>query len=139
MPFRFADLAATPLIAALKEGEACLVRAVRTWVVLNKLEQPYGGPVADLLRSRAAAVGLDLLMMRVGVAWTEAFTVNPPCCPRMTHDEALVLGLVQSAANGNRPGFDRQLSEMLASDARESLYNAACHLAEALAPAHSSR
>lgn len=139
MPFSLADLTATPLVAALKDGEARFVRAVRSWVVLNKLEQPYGAPVADLLGSRAAAVELDLLMMRVGVAWTEAFTVNPPCCPRMTHDEALMLGLVRAAAAGDRPGFDGQLAEMLGADARESLYHAACHLAEALTPAPSSR
>jgi hypothetical protein len=138
MTFPFAHFVSSPLLLARSGKEARLVRAVRLWVVLNKLERPYGAAVEAQLGRRPAALALDLLMMRVGVAWPEAFIVNPPCCPRMTHDEALILAMVEAGVEGDRLRFDGLLQEMLPADTREALFQAATHLADTLSPARIS-
>lgn len=110
------------------QAEARLVRALRLWVVLNKQGRGHVDAVMQQLGSREGALALDLLMMRVGIAWTQAFVVNPPCCPRLTHDEGLILDMIAAGAAGDRPGFDRLLAEMLPADAREALFHAAAQL-----------
>ncbi|WP_158703088.1 hypothetical protein [Allosphingosinicella vermicomposti] len=133
--FRLARLLLPNRIGPQSQSEARLVRAVRLWVVLNKQGRGHVGAVAQQLGSRESALALDLLMMRVGIAWTEAFVVNPPCCPRFTHDEALILDMVAMGAIDDRQGFDRLLSEMLPCDAREALFHSARQLGARIAAA----
>jgi hypothetical protein len=72
------------------------------------------------------------MLEEVGAAWPEPFCVNPPCCPRLSHDEALILDMVRTAGRSDRPGFDRLLSDLLPAEAREPLFVSAGLLAAAL-------
>ena len=72
------------------------------------------------------------MLEEVGAAWPEPFCVSPPCCPRLSHDEALILDMVRAAGRGDRPGFDRLLSDLLPADARDPLFTSAALFASAL-------
>ena len=57
--------------------------------------------------------------------WPDAFSVIPPCCPRLSHDEGTFAEMLRLAPRGERVAFDRLLAEMLAADPRERLFHAA--------------
>ncbi|TFI59493.1 addiction module antidote protein [Sphingomonas parva] len=101
------------------------VRALRRWVAARGT----GRCTMDSLRAQLgclrAAVHLQLLLEEVGAAWPEPFSVSPPCCPRLSHDETTLAGMLSLAAAADRPGFDRLLSDLLAEDVRERLYHSA--------------
>ena len=115
-------LVRTPDIRDLEVGDARLAAALRLWVVLSKLGRCPLQAVADRLGSIRAAAHLHLLLEEVGAAWPDPFCIAPPCCPRLSHDEALALAMVRAAAREDRPGFDRLLEEMIPADMRERLY-----------------
>ena len=58
----------------------------------------------------------------VGDMWPERFTLSPPCCGAMSHDEALLAELAGHADAADRPAFDRAGADLLASDARDQLW-----------------
>ncbi len=89
---------------------------------MNKLGRCPMQAVADRLGSVRAAARLHVLLEEVGAAWPDPFCIAPPCCPRLSHDEALALDMVRVAACGDRPAFDRLLEDMIPADMRERLY-----------------
>ena len=113
--------------------EARLAAALRLWVMLSKSGRCPLLAIADRLGSMRAAAHLHLLLEEIGAAWPDPFCIAPPCCPRLSHDEALALDMVRAAARGDRPGFDRLLAEMLPADMRDRLYVSAGALGRALA------
>jgi hypothetical protein len=115
-------LVRTPDIRDLEAADARLAAALRLWVVLNKLGRCPLQAVADRLGSVRAAAHLHLLLEEVGAAWPDPFCIAPPCCSRLSHDEALALAMVRAAAREDRPAFDRLLQEMIPADMRERLY-----------------
>jgi hypothetical protein len=126
-------LSRTPDIRTLGAGEARLAAALRLWVVLSKLGHcPLQG-VADRLDSARASAHLHLLLEEIGAAWPDPFCIAPPCCPRLSHDEALALDMVRLAGPGNRPGFDRLLQEMVPAYMRDRLYLSASLLGRIIA------
>lgn len=126
-------LTRTPDIRDLEAPDARLAAALRLWVVLSKLGRCPMQAVADRLGSVRAAAHLHLLLEEVGAAWPDPFCIAPPCCPRLSHDEALALDMVRTAAGEDRPGFDRLLQEMIPADMRERLYLSAGVLGRVLA------
>lgn len=126
-------LVRTPDMRALPAREARLAASLRLWVVMHKLGRCPMAALADRLGDARAAAHLHLLLEEVGAAWPEPFCVSPPCCPRLSHDEALILDMVRLGGCGDRPGFDRLLAEMLPADARERLFLSASVLSHALA------
>ena len=116
------QLVHTPKIRNLDAADARLASALRLWVVLSKLGRCPMQAVADRLNSLRAAAHLHLLLEEVGAAWPDPFCIAPLCCPRLSHDEALTLAMVRSAAYEDRPAFDRLLQEMIPADMRERLY-----------------
>jgi len=125
-------LTRTPDIRDLKAPDARLAAALRLWVVLSKLGRCPMQAVADRLGSVRAAAHLHLLLEEVGAAWPDPFCIAPPCCPRLSHDEALALDMVCTATHEDRPGFDRLLQDMIPADMRERLYVSAGVLGRAL-------
>jgi hypothetical protein len=115
-------LVRTPDIRDLQAHDARLATALRLWVVMNKLGRCPMQAVADRLESVRAAAHLHLLLEEIGAAWPDPFCIAPPCCPRLSHDEALALDMVRAAAREDRPGFDRLLQDMIPADMRERLY-----------------
>lgn len=118
-------LTKTPDLRTLPAREAHLAMTVRLWVVVGKLGRDPLPALTERLGSEMGAARLHLFLEQVGAVWVDPFCVNPPCCPRLSHDEALVLDMLALAANGDRPGFDRLLSDLLAADARDRLFDGA--------------
>lgn len=125
-------LAGTPDLRTMAVRDALLAASLRLWVVMNKLGRCPMQAVADRLGNVRAAAHLHLMLEEVGAAWPDPFCVAPPCCPRLSHDEALVLDMVRLGGRGDRPGFDRLLAEMIPADMRERLFLSASVLSRAL-------
>lgn len=122
-----ADLRAMPL------GAARIAVAIRLSLAFGQTGRDPIAPAADRLGSRAAALALNLFLAQVGAAWPDPVRIHPACCPRLSHDEALLIDMVGLADAGDRRGFDRLLCEMLPFDTRERLFDSARRLAEAMA------
>jgi len=103
--------------------EARLVVALRIAVFAHKSGTDPAPHVAARLGSTALSNQLSLVVEAMGQAWPEPFCVSRPCCARLSPDEAMFVGMVRSAARGNRAAFDRQTREMLGEDARNLIYN----------------
>jgi hypothetical protein len=126
-------LARTPDFREMDAPGIRLTAALRLWVVLTGLGRCPLPAVAGRLASAEAAVQLHILLEEIGAAWPEPFCVAPPCCPRLSHDEALAVAMVGAAAARDRPAFDRLLQEMLPADARDRLFQQAGTLGRMLA------
>jgi hypothetical protein len=126
-------LVRTPAMGDLPAHEARIAASLRLWVVLNKLGRCPMAAMADRLGAARAAAHLHLMLEEIGAAWPDPFCVAPPCCPRLSHDEALVIDMVRLGGRGDRPGFDRLLAEMIPADMRERLFLSASVLSRALA------
>ncbi len=109
----------------LEEGEARLVIAARLWVGLRKRGADPNPAIALRLGSDAAAWRFWLLMEEVGTAWPEPFLVSPPCCSRMTMDEAALCDMLRAAGEANKAGFVQLLEDLLPLELAERLYNSA--------------
>lgn len=116
------QLVRTPDIRDLDGAGARLATSLRLWVVMNKLGRCPMQAIAERLESVRAAAHLHLLLEEIGTAWPDPFCIAPPCCPRLSHDEALALEMVRAATREDRPAFDRLLQEMIPADMRERLF-----------------
>jgi hypothetical protein len=125
----------TPEIGTMSAAEARIISALRLWVVMNKLGRPPMQPVAERLGSARAAAHLHLLIEEIGAAWPEPFCVSPPCCSRLSHDEATLGAMVAIAGGGDRRGFDRLLEDLLPAEVRERLFLSSSILARNAAAA----
>lgn len=114
-------IAALPRISSLAPTQARLVGGIRSWVAAHRQAVVPAQAVRDRLGSRAAA-HVELLLAEIACAWPDPFAVAPPCCPQLSHDEALVADMLALAAEEDWPGFDRLLADMLPGDARERLF-----------------
>jgi hypothetical protein len=121
-----------PLLADLENEEAAIVSATRRWVRARGSGCPLAAASA-VLGSRSAASALHLVLATMGAAWPEPFAVAPPCCARLTHDEATLVAMVLASRRHTRPVFDALLCEMLDQDARDRLFGAAQELGRAVA------
>ena len=126
-------LVCTPDMRDLPAQEARVAASLRLWVVMHKLGRCPMQAVADRLGDARAAAHLHLLLEEIGAAWPDPFCVAPPCCPRLSHDEALVIDMVRLGGRGDRPGFDRLIAEMIPADMRERLFLSASVLSRVLA------
>ena len=125
-------LARTPDLRSLTISEVQLMTAARLWIVMVKLGHNPLVAVTERLGNPRTAAHLHLLMEEVGAAWPDPFCAAPPCCPRLSHDETVLLDMVRVAGRGDRPGFDRLLQDLLAADMRERLFLSASVLSRTL-------
>src|SRR3546814_2984776 len=96
MTFDIDLLARTPDLRELEAAEARVAMTLRLWVVMNKLGRCPLAAMGEKLDSRRAAAHLHLMLEEIGAAWPEPFCVNPPCCPRLSHEAR------QSIVSGKR-------------------------------------
>jgi hypothetical protein len=123
-----------PLVRDLSAEAAQAVLALRYCILCRRSERD---PMPELERrwgNILAARRFRLMVEAVGHAWPDAFAVAPPCCPRVSFDEALLAAMVGAASNGDRARFDWLTSEMLGGDAREMLFVALENFVRARAP-----
>lgn len=125
-------LGRTPELSELPRDQAVVVMGLRIWVEARKSGRCPIGAAGARLGSRGAGAHLHLLLEEIGAAWPDPFAVSPPCCRRLSHDEALVASMIEFAKTDDRPGFDRLLSDLLPGEARERLFLSAVVLSRAL-------
>ena len=128
------QLTEQPRLRDLPTDAAQAVLALRYCVLCRR-----GGrdPMPELERrwgNILAARRYRLVVEAIGHVWPEAFAVAPPCCPRVSHDEALLAAMVGAVGIGNRANFDWLTAEMLGGDAREMLFVALGNFLRARAP-----
>lgn len=126
-------LVRTPNFREMDAPDIRLTAALRLWVVLTRLGRCPMPAIAGRLGSPRAAVHLHILLEEIGAVWPEPFCVAPPCCPRLSHDEALAVAIVRAATAPDRPAFDRLLQEMIPAKARDRLFQEAGTLGRMLA------
>ena len=126
MPLR--DLTRCPHLSELRKEHVPLLASLRMWAVMRKMSWCPMGAVAERLGSQRAAAHFHLMLEEIGAAWPEPFCVSPPCSPRLSHDEATFVEMIAVASRGNRPAFDRLLSDLLPADERERLFVSASTL-----------
>lgn len=125
-------IAALPRTSSLDSAQALLVDAIRTWVVAHRQGAAPVQALKDRLGSARAAAHVELLLAEIACAWRDPFAVAPPCCPQLSHDEAVVADMLALAGRDDRPAFDRLLADLLPDDERERLFLSMTVLAEIL-------
>jgi len=128
----FGLLDSSPAIAALPAEDRRVVKGLRVWAVTTRVGRCPLRAVAEQLGSFRAAAHMHLLLVGVGGAWPDPFAVCPPCCSRMTHDEAAFIDMIRFARRSDRPAFDRLLAEMIDAEARARLFLSASVLTRVL-------
>lgn len=111
-----------PTLAEILPEEARIVTALRLWVIASRTGRCPIAAAGQRLGGKRAGAHLHLLLEEIGACWPEPFAVSPPCCLRLSHDEALLAEMIRLAQGGDRPSFDRLLCDLLPDDARERLF-----------------
>jgi hypothetical protein len=119
---------------ALPAAEALLVEAVRIWALMTRMHRSPDRQLAERLGSRHAATQCRLLLSEVAAAWPDRLCVSPPGSAQLSHDEETVLAMIDLAARGERPAFDRLLADLLPPAQRHHLYVCARMFGRAIRP-----
>ena len=115
-------IATLPRTSSLGPAQARLIGGIRSWVAAHRQGVVPAQAVKERLGSARAAAHVELLLAEIACAWPDPFAVAPPCCPQLSHDEALSAEMLALAAEEDRLGFDRLLADLLPGDARERLF-----------------
>ncbi|MBV7255518.1 hypothetical protein KCG44_01825 [Pacificimonas sp. WHA3] len=121
-------LASTPDIRTLQGTQRRLISAMRMGVVATKRGRNSCCVMKQELGSAHAVAAFRTLVAEIGDAWPEPFSINPPCQPRLSYDEMLLLDITTAAARGERAHFDGMTCDMLSMGARNSVYRCAQRL-----------
>jgi hypothetical protein len=136
MDVRMLDLLLAPqTMTAISELERRLVRALRASAIAHRRGLRPLGAAAEKIGSLRAAAHLHLLIEEIAAAWPDPFALAPPCCERMSHDEATFVAMIRLGAAGDRPGLDRLLGEMIGDDGRDRLMLSCSVLSRVMADA----
>ena len=128
------QLTEQPLVRDLSVDAAQAVLALRYCILCRRAERD---PMPELERRWGhilAARRFRLVVEAIGHVWPDPFAVAPPCCPRVSFDEALLAAMVGAVDRGNRAQFDWLTAEMLGGDARAMLFVALENFLRARAP-----
>lgn len=118
-------LARPPMIDALSFPAVRTVMAFRILALCGKAGRE---PLVELTRrlgSVTAAKAFLGFADTVGRCWPENVHVCRPCCRMLSPDETTLAALVQSAARGDRAGFDRVLHGFVRAERHAGLFEAA--------------
>lgn len=125
MAFDLALLTSTPDIRALPRHQVMLVSAFRYMHVARVTRRYSREQFAMILGGPKAVAPFHRFASAIGHAWPEPVYLNPPCQPRLSYDEMLILDLAAAAVNGDRKAFDGFVADMLGAPARYVLWQAA--------------
>ncbi|OYW45809.1 MAG: hypothetical protein B7Z08_00020 [Sphingomonadales bacterium 32-68-7] len=124
MALDLAHLVSTPDIRCLPRHQAVLVGAFRYMHLAQAARRYSRQEFALVLGSPKAVAPFHVFASAIGRAWPEPIQLNPPCQPRLSYDEMLILDLAAAAVNGDRKAFDWFVAEMLPAPARYLLWEA---------------
>lgn len=128
MSFDLAILTSTPDIRTVAPIHARIVRALRYTHIARKGRGFCCDDLAEQLGAPLAVHAFLVFLDEAGRAWPEPIMLNPPCQPRMSYDEMLLVDCATAAAKDDRDSFDDFLRDMLDPATRRSLWNAARRL-----------
>lgn len=116
------QLMARPLMSALAPPGQRLIAALR----LTVLARRRGVDPVAVLNEKFGCAHIGQLAMHIicvtGDVWPERFTISPPCCRSLSHDEALLGTIADLAGRQDRPAFDAEARDLLSEDARDQLW-----------------
>ncbi len=118
----FQTLTARPLMVDLRIAGQRLIMALRLTVLARRRDVDALAVLNERLGCSARAHHALHIIGLAGDLWPERFTMSPPCCRSLSHDEALLGMLADHAFAGNRPTFDRVACDLLCEDARDQLW-----------------
>lgn len=125
MPFDLGLIASMTHIRHLSAAQGRIAFAMRIAVVFNKLGRNPVPELANRLGSCHAAGCFLNMVGEMGSAWPEPIYINPPCCPKLSYDEMMLLDLLEACGRANRKAFDELLVDLVPAQARDKLYVAA--------------
>ena len=133
----FQYFSALPSIRELPPFAAQAILALRYSVLCRRMGQ---NPMPELERrwgNATSAQRFTVLVEAIGHMWPDPFAVAPPCCSKVSFDEALLADIVTSARMDDRRRFDIQTAEMLGHDARNMLFSCLRQFIRAKPPTYS--
>jgi hypothetical protein len=113
--------------ARLSDMPDVAIRILQSARIAILTQRRGGEPLASLtsrLRNTDHARRMLHLITLAGAIWPEPFMLSPPCCGRLTPDEALLGELAVHANHGDRPAFDRAGRDLISEDGRDQLWRA---------------
>ena len=115
-------LTARPALTALSPPGQRLIMALRLTVLAKRREVDALAVLTERFGCAASGRHALHIILLTGDLWPERFTMSPPCCGSLSHDELLLGTLADQAATRDRPAFDRESSDLLNEDARDQLW-----------------
>jgi hypothetical protein len=85
-------------------------------------------PLGTLLPAAISPPAFLLFCQLLSASWPEPFAVMPPCCCVLSHDEASLVRMLRCAAARDLRTFDRELADLIETDARHHLFQSLCRL-----------
>ncbi|SKB72350.1 addiction module antidote protein [Sphingopyxis flava] len=113
-----------PLVRDLEERAAQAVLALRYCIACRRAGRDPEPELGRRWEAEAAARRFQLVLVAIGDVWPDPFAVAPPCCPRLTYDEALLGAMLGAASQADGAQFDWLTAEMLSEDGRGFLFAA---------------
>ncbi len=130
-----AKLAQPPRIDAIHPIAARFVYSLRLIALHEHARRDPVPELATRLGSVEVAAKSLALGQVIGATWPENIRVSRFCCCLLTHDEATIGALIESAANCDSAGFDRAIGGLIRPDRQHRLWDAVLALAAAEARA----
>lgn len=132
MPFDLAALTSTPDIRNVPELHARIVCALRYTHIARSRKCYCAQRLAEHLGTPGAVHCFHVYLDEFGRALPEPIALNPPCQPRMSYDEMLMVDCATAAAKDDRKTFNHFLSDMIGEGGRRSVWLAARRLTLAM-------
>lgn len=132
MPFDLDLLTSTPDIRMVAPVQARIVFGLRYTHLARQRRCYCANELAEHLGSSGAVSRFHVFLDEAGRAWPEPIALNPPCQPRLSYDEMLLIDCAAAAARDERRVFDHFLHDMIGEGARHGLWFAARRLMAAM-------
>lgn len=114
----------TPLpdLLSLASMEARVIMALRIAVMSQQSYRDARPYLEDRLGSGIAVSRFLIMVEAIGGAWPESVKIGRACCPHTMPDEILLLNMLRSVVQQDRPAFDALICEMIDPCSRDRLY-----------------
>lgn len=123
MNMRIERLAAGRRLDDLDTAGLQIVMATRLRVMCDTRGLDPVPPLSQRLGGIGGALRMLHLVALIARIWPERFTLSPPCCRMLSHDETLLGALAEAAAASDRGRFDRESRDLLSEDIRDQVWH----------------
>ena len=126
-----AALATPPRLERLGPIAGRFIHALRLIAVHDRVGRDPVPELAVRLGSVEVAAKALILAHAIAATWPENIAVSRFCCRLLSHDEATIGAFVDSAAEGDRRGFEAALHGLLRAERAHRLWESALALVDA--------